>query len=1054
MSILGKLIVELKANTASFIEGLNGAAKTARTTGREIESSFASLGSISTSALGAFGPIGLAVGQTLDKIGQSAGSAVISMGKMGGAMGAVGAIAGGTTAAVGAVSLGALGLATHTALSIAKMGELAQSTGVAVGPLSGLAFVFKATGVDAEAGVKGIEKLDKAIFKAATSPPTAVNAFTRMGISVRDVQGNIKNADVVFAELAGKFSAMQDGSVKTALAMELFGRGGAAMVPALNKGKQGIEDLIDTAKVLGIYLDEETVQAAEHFKESLATVEAAGEGLANRLTRELLPAMQTVADFLVSGLKDKNSGLNAVIEGVVWLTKTFLSLGQTLFAFFQDIGAWVGNFVAYVVEGLSGIAKAADRAVHLDFSGALRERQETLARMEAIDANFSATEKTIWANNAQFIKGVFGQLPKATTPSGNRTTNVDTTPAKEDTTLARVQERIAALLKEADAYKQLASAGTQAEQLIIEATKKGNEEFGKLRELAARDKTGAALPFVLQNQELIKAAGANAVFGAAIKSVVADLDKQRAKFDEEGKAASDLAEAYSHGAEAIANAELDKKLAPQRAEVQRLADTYAKLTAESAAYLAEKAKLNGAAGPVPGQEVPQSELDTVKAGLDAAMAGYQRAKDALRAELSAGLTADLKQQDEAFQELRPKVDALSAAYLLGDDAVRKARIDLELYRFEQDKLRQGIILTTEQKQQERKILEEADAQAYDGALAQEAARYSLAAAYDNEIVKLERIREVIQENGQNTLLIDAQLQDAEDRLIHQWDEAAFKVGSFSDKFKGVMGELVIQGREAGAAISQAFVSAIDGIETNLAKLLTGQKANFKAVAQNLAETVTKAEIQKGVGSLAEHFGIKIPGLSGKPDGTASNPLHVVLSKSTAAAGKTSGVEEAIAKHRGIIGKLFGNAGGGPDNNSPDGTQVNPFYVISITPGSIGPASVPFGGGNLLTGFGIGSQGSPDHGNLGGGGSLLSLFSGFFADGGNIAPGKWGITGEKGPEVMFGGKSGVSVMPNSAFGSKKYENHFHYAAAGDRDLFSRTDRQNAARHMRNLRLASR
>jgi hypothetical protein len=61
------------------------------------------------------------------------------------------------------------------------------------------------------------------------------------------------------------------------------------------------------------------------------------------------------------------------------------------------------------------------------------------------------------------------------------------------------------------------------------------------------------------------------------------------------------------------------------------------------------------------------------------------------------------------------------------------------------------------------------------------------------------------------------------------------------------------------------------------------------------------------------------------------------------------------------------------------------------------------------------------GLLGGGGgggdffsSLISkagsLFSGFFAEGGFVPPGRWGIAGERGPEPVFGGRTGATVQP--------------------------------------------
>jgi hypothetical protein len=43
-------------------------------------------------------------------------------------------------------------------------------------------------------------------------------------------------------------------------------------------------------------------------------------------------------------------------------------------------------------------------------------------------------------------------------------------------------------------------------------------------------------------------------------------------------------------------------------------------------------------------------------------------------------------------------------------------------------------------------------------------------------------------------------------------------------------------------------------------------------------------------------------------------------------------------------------------------------------------------------------------------SLFSDFSGFFATGGDIKPGQWGVVGENGPELAFGGNAGKSIQP--------------------------------------------
>lgn len=70
---------------------------------------------------------------------------------------------------------------------------------------------------------------------------------------------------------------------------------------------------------------------------------------------------------------------------------------------------------------------------------------------------------------------------------------------------------------------------------------------------------------------------------------------------------------------------------------------------------------------------------------------------------------------------------------------------------------------------------------------------------------------------------------------------------------------------------------------------------------------------------------------------------------------------------------------------------------------------------LFGGIGVGPGGGIG-GGIGGGlfGSLLGgvgkLFAGFFADGGTIPAGKFGIVGERGPEFAFAGTGGMTIQP--------------------------------------------
>lgn len=71
---------------------------------------------------------------------------------------------------------------------------------------------------------------------------------------------------------------------------------------------------------------------------------------------------------------------------------------------------------------------------------------------------------------------------------------------------------------------------------------------------------------------------------------------------------------------------------------------------------------------------------------------------------------------------------------------------------------------------------------------------------------------------------------------------------------------------------------------------------------------------------------------------------------------------------------------------------------------------------------FGSIGGLFKGGSGGGGgfggllsSVGNFFGGFFADGGKLKPGQFGIVGERGPELAFAGNSPLNIIPNQALG---------------------------------------
>lgn len=198
-----------------------------------------------------------------------------------------------------------------------ELGKASQKFGVPVEQLSALKYAAELADVSFESLGKGLGKLAKAMLESAANPAGEVaKNFKALGISVTDAGGNVKSTETVFTDIAEKFSTMEDGAAKTALAIKIFGRAGAELIPLLNAGRTGIQAMTDEAKKLGIVISAETARKAEEFNDTLKKVHASVDAIALRAAEYMLPALQKLADAMLSGAK-QGSALDFILKNLI-----------------------------------------------------------------------------------------------------------------------------------------------------------------------------------------------------------------------------------------------------------------------------------------------------------------------------------------------------------------------------------------------------------------------------------------------------------------------------------------------------------------------------------------------------------------------------------------------------------------------------------------------------------------------------------------------------------------------------------------------------------------
>ena len=255
-----------------------------------------------------------------------------------------------------------------------QMSKLSQRIGVSVKDVAGLELAFRQSGLQAGALQQSMGRLSVAIANGN-------RALEVMGVQTRNVDGTLKDTRQVLGEVANRFASYQDGAAKSALAIELFGRAGADMIPLLNGGAEGLEKFDEMAKKLGLTLDEETTTAAEKFNDTLDLVRASAEGMARQVAAQLLPTLESMAEAFFN-LASESDILQNVAKAITVVFQTLTVVGSDVAFVLVQIGKAFVALKNATGEALRGNFKAA-REVFAEYNRQANESRQALDRFQA-----------------------------------------------------------------------------------------------------------------------------------------------------------------------------------------------------------------------------------------------------------------------------------------------------------------------------------------------------------------------------------------------------------------------------------------------------------------------------------------------------------------------------------------------------------------------------------------------------------------------------------------------------------------------------------------------
>ena len=235
-----------------------------------------------------------------------------------------------------------------------KLDEVSQKIGITVESLSSLGKVAKIEGMSIDDLAGSLVKLTRTISEANTGSEAAAQTFKSMGLD----PSTFKNSEDALLQISDKFSQYRDGLNKTALAVELFGKAGAGMIPFLNQGSGLITQIRGELDSFGNASTKAAAEAAE-FNDRMTKMNIVVSTIFQKFVSELLPVLNNFTQALYDSYTNSELlrkdiiklvavdavrwaenlaiGLAHVLDSAIFVARAVLAIGSSFRVVYNDV---------------------------------------------------------------------------------------------------------------------------------------------------------------------------------------------------------------------------------------------------------------------------------------------------------------------------------------------------------------------------------------------------------------------------------------------------------------------------------------------------------------------------------------------------------------------------------------------------------------------------------------------------------------------------------------------------------------------------------------------
>lgn len=246
---------------------------------KKLESEYRSFGSVASQQVKAVGEKLKAAGKNVEDFGKKLMPVSAAAGALGGAL----------------VKLG-----YDSVKNADELSTLSKQTGISTDSLQKMQYASELVDVS-------VEDITGALKKMKPKMTDSNKTFEKLGVSIKDSNGELRSAEDVFYDSIEALSKIQNETERDQVAMELFGKSADQLAGVIDDGGAALKAYGDEAENLGLVLDEDTINSLNETNDTI-------DKLKGNLSATLGQLGATVAEALGPALEKFAGWIGTITE--------------------------------------------------------------------------------------------------------------------------------------------------------------------------------------------------------------------------------------------------------------------------------------------------------------------------------------------------------------------------------------------------------------------------------------------------------------------------------------------------------------------------------------------------------------------------------------------------------------------------------------------------------------------------------------------------------------------------------------------------------------------